>query len=332
MSNQVWDEQRVQAYIDRQIEESFNLEYKAAAKLTKSNSRTDDVTKVVSAMANSAGGIVIFGIAENQTHKHLPERMDPVDRNVCPREHLEQIINNIQPKLDAYCIHSVQIGDSVDRVVYVVDVPQSHTAHQATDKKYYRRHGSISEPMADYEIRDVMGRRQHPRVRVDMEATSTRVRRSSGLIGETSPRVSADTEFTLHVTASNTSPIYAEYVHVRLEIPSLLVYNELSHLQGIPVWTGQESLDEYDEYVFRNTHRDLLRWEALGGHQYGPARYVPLLAGDEFEVGDLALENEVIHIDWGDRAIRWEVQADNAPAQRGEYPIIKLLAEISALQ
>jgi hypothetical protein len=331
VASEAWDEARVQQYITDRVEESLTLDYKAAAKLAKSDTRTSDITKIVSSMANAAGGIVIFGIEENQTNKQWPERIDPVNRKVCSKETLDQLINNIRPKVNGVVIHPVPIGGSNDQVVYVVEIPQSYTAHQATDHKYYKRHNFESVPMEDYEIRDVMGRGQYPRIGVELQVTSERARKSTGLIGERPSKVNTEYEITLHVTAFNTGLVYAEYVHIRVEVPSLLVYNELSHMRGIAVYTGKESLDEYEEYVFRNTHRDILRWEALGGHQYGPTRYVPLLAGDEMEVGDLTLENEVQNIDWGERTIRWEAQADNAPSFSGEVLVNELLSNTEAL-
>jgi hypothetical protein len=43
-------------------------------------------------------------------------------------------------------------------VAYVVEIPQSETAHPALDNRYYKRFNFESVPMADHEIRDVMHR------------------------------------------------------------------------------------------------------------------------------------------------------------------------------
>ena len=45
--------------------------------------------------------------------------------------------------------------DKNNIVIYVVDIPQSNIAHQAFDKRYYKRFNFISTPMEDYEIRDI---------------------------------------------------------------------------------------------------------------------------------------------------------------------------------
>jgi predicted HTH transcriptional regulator len=57
-----WDQKALQNYIDTQIEENLTLDYKAADSLDASPKKKDEVTKDVSAMANSAGGTIIYGI------------------------------------------------------------------------------------------------------------------------------------------------------------------------------------------------------------------------------------------------------------------------------
>jgi len=74
----------------------------------------------------------------------------------------------IQPKIPGVIIHPVPLSIGPDHVAYVVEVPQGATAHQASDRRYYRRHNFKSEPMEDYEIRDVMDRDQHPQIDVDI--------------------------------------------------------------------------------------------------------------------------------------------------------------------
>ena len=148
--SEVWDEARIQQYIDDKIEENLNLDYKAADALDKK--KTDDITKAVSAMANSDGGIIIYGIDEGQTNRHYPSKIDPIDRRKFSKEQLEHIINNIRPKIDGLVIYPVSIQPDPNKpdskpVVYVVDIPKGRTAHQATDRKYYRRYNFESVPM-----------------------------------------------------------------------------------------------------------------------------------------------------------------------------------------
>jgi hypothetical protein len=54
-------------------------------------------------------------------------------------------------------------------VAYVVEIPQSTTAHQATDHRYYKRFNFLSQAMEDYEIRDIMNRARRPDMSVEFD-------------------------------------------------------------------------------------------------------------------------------------------------------------------
>lgn len=159
-----WSEDRLMMLIEGQIEENALLEYKRAAALDRSNQKKKtEITKDISSFANSAGGILIYGIAEGEGDQaHLPISIDPVDRREYKKEWLEQIISAIQPPIEGIVIHSITLGLNNNAVCYAVEIPASTTAHQADDQKYYRRGNFMAEPMKDYEIRMVMNRAQHP--------------------------------------------------------------------------------------------------------------------------------------------------------------------------
>jgi hypothetical protein len=159
-----WNETELQSYIDNFIEESLTLDYKAADSLARSDGKKTEITKDVSAMANSAGGIIIYGLKEytDPPKKHLAETINPVDRTKFPKEWLEQIINNIRPRISGVIIHSISLSTGANDVAYVVEIPQSNTAHQATDHRYYKRYNFQSIPMEDHEVRDVMNRSTVP--------------------------------------------------------------------------------------------------------------------------------------------------------------------------
>lgn len=158
--SQTWDQAKIEQFIENGIEENLNLDYKAADALDKSKKR--EITKDVSAMANSSGGLIVYGIKEydDSERKHLPEAIDPIDRTLFSKEWLEHVISNIQPRIGNIIIHPVSIDSPTNpnEVVYVVEIPQGTTAYQAMDKKYYRRYNFESVAMLDYEINDIRGR------------------------------------------------------------------------------------------------------------------------------------------------------------------------------
>jgi hypothetical protein len=163
-----WDEAKLKELIRDKIEENFTLEYKSAGALTQDSKAKQEITKDISAMANSAGGVLIYGLAEFQDDalKHLPEKVDPINRNDFSKEWLENIIFQIRPRISELKIHSVQLASNTNHVAYVVEVPQGSTAHQAADCRYYRRFNFQAVPMPDNEVRDVMNREAHPRVSI----------------------------------------------------------------------------------------------------------------------------------------------------------------------
>lgn len=104
-----WTENSLKNLISSETEESLTLEYKSAEALGRADLQKAEITKDVSAFANSAGGTIIYGIRESDhpERRHLPERIVPVDRTEFSREWLEQIINGIRPRIDGVIIHSV---------------------------------------------------------------------------------------------------------------------------------------------------------------------------------------------------------------------------------
>ncbi|KXK02152.1 MAG: Divergent AAA domain protein [Acidobacteria bacterium OLB17] len=186
------------------VEENISLDYKAADALQNTDGKKKEIAKDVSAMANSAGGVIIYGVKESddEKRKHLPETITPIDCRTFSKEQLEQIINgNVSPKIEGLLIHPISTGNEFD-VVYVVEVPQGDTAHQNTkDRRYYKRQNFISEPMLDHEIRDVMNRSEHPKIELLFE-----------IVKETY-------ETNLEVRPFNIGRVYANYINFLLFLP-----------------------------------------------------------------------------------------------------------------
>lgn len=204
-----WTESRLQNFITSEIEESLTLEYKAAEALDRNETKKKEITKDVSAMANSAGGILIYGISEyaDLDKRHLPEKITPVDRRRFPREWVEQIIQAIRPRIDGIVIHSVNLSSGDADVAFVIEIPQSNTAHQASDHRYYKRFNFQAVPMEDYEIRDVMFREQTPNIALNFLIQIT------------------DEARNLVVQARNSGSAFAQYVAVFLDAPVPVLEN-----------------------------------------------------------------------------------------------------------
>lgn len=322
--SEIWDQARLERYITEGIEESLTLDYKAAASLDKSDKKKIEITKDVSAMANSAGGILIYGIAEFQdkAHEHLPEKLDPVDRTAFSKEWLEHIIGNIQPRIDGVIIHPVSINSAPNHVIYVAEIPQSHTAHQARDMRYYKRFNFESVMMSDYEIRDVMNRNKHPAIaptfKIFLEdEAETSYSTPAFPYGVSTPSITYVTKINLVVFAINEGKVFANYVNINLQVPNELVYQDevgdelLEELFGIM----PPMKESFQTYLWENTERDVTdvkpNIDSIS-YKYGPSRYVPILPKRYF-TWDLRLNPEFLNMELKDLFIEWEIYADNAP-------------------
>lgn len=140
--------------IQNKIMEDIHLDYKLSKAL---EGKPGEISKDVSAFANSDGGMIIYGIDEEQ---HFPTRLDDgVDHAKFTRERLENIIlSNITPIPDGIEIIQIPINDQ--RSYYAVCTPKSvRGPHQDKQhKRYYKRHNFSSTPMEDYEIQDIRNR------------------------------------------------------------------------------------------------------------------------------------------------------------------------------
>jgi len=157
-----WVQTDLENILRDRVGESTVLDYKACEALANNDRNKLDISKDISAFANSAGGTVVFGIDERG---HIPTAIRGVDPSVTTREWIEQIINSgIQRRIDGIRINQVAL-DTVDpgHVAYVVNIPQSLRApHMAADRRFYKRFNFQSVPMEEYEVRDVARRFEAP--------------------------------------------------------------------------------------------------------------------------------------------------------------------------
>ncbi len=299
----------INSLIESQVEESFHLEYKAGDAL-KNNLK---IAKEVSAIANAAGGIIIYGIKEfdEKTKQHLPEKIDPIVRTNFSKEKLEQIImDNISPKLQGLLIHPIKINEA--EVIYVIEIPKSFTAHQNTiDHKYYIRNNFQALPMLDYQIRDIMNRNKHPQVELIFEIKKEIFLEKTTILGPgkslTEKHIKASTSKkdkilqTLKVTPINNGSVVAEYINYFIQFPEVaLDPDKLNYYPKVKEGVHQ--------FYGENTVQDLLNNSIHTPGHYGPSRFHPLLPKMTAETKHISLAKE--GIDEGQ--ITWTVYADNS--------------------
>jgi hypothetical protein len=307
-----WKQDRIeQEYVSAQAEESTTLEYKAADALGKSDGKKREITKDVSAMANADGGIIIYGVKEydEDDKKHLPEKIDPIDRTQFSKEWLDQVINNIRPRIDGLSIHPVDINTEPNHVVYVVEIPKGTTAHQAKDHRYYKRFNFESVPMEDYEVRDVMNRATTPDAQV--EFFSKRI-----------PPKEGEWRYRLECTVSNPGIQVINHLKLEFTFPDLA----LVHPQWIPA--GRDASGpiggvkiNFLEGVSGKTGR--YYWMTYRSRDVLFPQDIQIFSG--YPKLEYWVNGDVYSLDPGmDLSLDWTLYADNMQPKRGQISIYDL--------
>lgn len=157
LEKETFTQEDIQSFIDNEIEESIHLDFKSAGSLDKSDGKKKELSKDISAFANSDGGLIIYGIDERD---HKAFGLSFIDGNTFTKEWLEQLINTtIQRRIPDLTIYPVRFDSKIEQTIYVVKIPKSHdTPHMARDKRFYKRFNFESVMMEEYEVRELYGR------------------------------------------------------------------------------------------------------------------------------------------------------------------------------
>lgn len=162
---------------DDGVAEGPYLEYKSARLFENKNDKIfETLSKEIAAFGNSAGGVIVIGIEED--NNRCISEIKPVYDDKKTDSWIENgLLTRINPtiSLNIYTINTE--GGKV----FVIDVPASHAApHQASDRKYYARRLFRVDPLLPFEIDDIRRRTTENPLRVSMSLSF-----SEGLINFT---------------------------------------------------------------------------------------------------------------------------------------------------
>lgn len=155
----------VQSLIDNSIEENQNMDFKAGPALDKNPKNKNEISKDVAAMANSNGGIIIYGLSEKN---HVASHLTFVNGNLFTKESLEQVISSkISRTIPGLKIFPIRYQDQIENTLYVVQIPESLEApHMSGDNRFYVRSNFQSIAMEEYQVRSLYNRQGKPKLKI----------------------------------------------------------------------------------------------------------------------------------------------------------------------
>ena len=179
-----WDETDLQNLIGTQ--ESMRLEFKSGRLFEDTKDKiAEALSKEVSAFANSEGGVLLLGMAEEKVRGKpggsVAKALDgiPVADGRWSTETVQRLIEgNLSPHLPGIRVRAVPLSEfSGTKIALVVVVPAGSTAYQASDRRYYGRSEYEAKALPDHEVRLRMARGKTPRVTI--EATNVHAGRTA---------------------------------------------------------------------------------------------------------------------------------------------------------
>ena len=132
--------------------ESHYLEFKSILK-----DKPSDLTKEVTAFANASGGVIIYGIIEDENH--LAKESKWLELGDTQHKIEDQILSWVQPKFTNYQIKTIQNSNDFNKGIFLIDIKKgSQTPYMNSEKIHYIRREKKSEPMNAQEIREALFR------------------------------------------------------------------------------------------------------------------------------------------------------------------------------
>lgn len=198
-------EEDLRRLVEERREENLYLEYKEKQDRRHGSIDENDrrnFSKTVSAFANAAGGVLIFGVASEKTRDEPDHAADlkPIAGVDGFRARLQDsVLTTTQPVVDDVEFRVIPSPAAVDAGYLACVVPQSdkppHRAMQA-EREYYRRTATGCRKLEHLDLEDMFGRRPRPLVRVHLELR---------------PRPGIDQYEELHFAFSNEGRAVARY-------------------------------------------------------------------------------------------------------------------------
>ncbi len=237
-----WTLADIKALLSSKEQENLMLEYKSSLAIGEwTDSKRDELAKDLCAFANSAGGIIVIGICEEN---HRPAIIDSgVDTSKASKEAVESALQaRISPRIDDLTIKEIPNPEAPGFSYYVFGIPRSLRAPHMCNSfhRYYKRYNFECVPMEHYEVEDVRRRQSEPALNFTWECRH-----------ETLP--SGEEIAALYAGVHNMGSVTAQDVLVRLYLPRWAVQDHNWEADGVSQHqeTSYEgiAMHRYDVYL-----------------------------------------------------------------------------------
>ena len=114
-----------------------------------------DIPRHVPVFANTRGGVIVVGIAEDRGRASEISAM--AAKSEIERQIRDNLDGNIDPPVTDICIRRIDCPGVEDASVVTVGVPKSGRLHM-TGHRYYCRRGAASVPMTEQDVREAYAR------------------------------------------------------------------------------------------------------------------------------------------------------------------------------
>jgi len=143
--------------IELKAERAINIEFIDSAKISDSKSFEQKITRLVSSMANTIGGVIFLGIKAKRKRAFELKNIG----NTFSLEWLQFILEkNILPTIDDLKI--TEFKNENYRII-TIKIPRSQKApHMADDNKYYSRNVTNTVLLQEHEIRNLYTKNSKP--------------------------------------------------------------------------------------------------------------------------------------------------------------------------
>ena len=292
------------------------------------NKVIENMSIQVSAMANSGGGTLIYGMTDPTD---LSERkiddggvaLNLKGRNT--KEWLEDVIPHlVEMPLRRFSVFALTINSGAPsvkdgRCIILIDIPDSSEApHQARDSRYYIRVGGKSRPAGHRIVSDIFNRRSYADFETEFSIYSRTWIPRDLLASQRKPERSVRLRF----VARNIGTVYAQFVRAFVDIPERLAHPFSMIREKAVVIDGIK----YFEIARNNQRRDVVG-NTMGYEKYGGSWFDPILPGlsHAWDI-DLHPKCNPDHIE--DEILHWAIHADSSPARYGKVAFSELRFEI----